>query len=389
MSKFDDMIYRLKEDIEVPDHVWAKYTETLSTLPDKQEKRHSHTFSKTKIWPVVALVALIIGTLSVSAAAYIQWSKGLEERLQATQEQRQTLENNQMSSYVGQSVTQGDITVTVQQSIVDNYFAYLSFKVEGYKVEDGVQPGFSDVSFRVNEDDWGSGGWSEGFYGRQIQGDNGNVIPTDGTPLTGDETISYIMDDGSMEYLVVMMSDKKGCFIDKPIHVELKNLGTYDETTKDIAVDTEGSWCFDWILTGSNAIEKYELQASLENNGTTVLEAEFSPISISLTYEHPKQEILEKVIDQNGEEITHTIYKKPPLFTGVRLKDGTIYTNLTDGWSSWISGYAEENSDIYECTVSLKQVIDVEQVESLLFIKSYPEDDQPLTEENLYFVSVK
>lgn len=91
MSKFDDMIYRLKEDIEVPDHVWAKYTETLSTLPDKQEKRHSHTFSKTKIWPVVALVALIIGTLSVSAAAYIQWSKGLEERLQATEEQRQTL----------------------------------------------------------------------------------------------------------------------------------------------------------------------------------------------------------------------------------------------------------------------------------------------------------
>lgn len=82
-----------------------------------------------------------------------------------------------MSSYVGQSVTQGDITVTVQQSIVDNYFAYLSFKVEGYKVEDGVQPGFSDVSFCVNEDDWGSGDWSEGFYERQIQGDDGNVIP--------------------------------------------------------------------------------------------------------------------------------------------------------------------------------------------------------------------
>ena len=37
MSKFDDMITGLQQDIEVPERVWAKYTDTLSNLPDRRE----------------------------------------------------------------------------------------------------------------------------------------------------------------------------------------------------------------------------------------------------------------------------------------------------------------------------------------------------------------
>ena len=36
MSKFDDMITGLQQDIEVPERVWAKYTDTLSKLPYRQ-----------------------------------------------------------------------------------------------------------------------------------------------------------------------------------------------------------------------------------------------------------------------------------------------------------------------------------------------------------------
>lgn len=387
MSKFEDIVYKLQQDIEVPENVWGKYTGALSELPDKPQERPLSIISKKRMLPVAAAAALVIGTISISAAAHIQWSSGLEKGLQTTPEQRQELEDIQMASFVEQSVTQGEVTVTAKQSIVDNNFAYLSFKVEGYKVEDGMEPGFSGVNVVVGNDmEQHSGGWNASFYNGLVQGADGKVIHDDGSPLTEGERESYIMEDGSMEFQIMMMSDKKGSFIDKPIHVELKDLGTYKVKAGDILVDAEGEWNFDWVLTGSSEMEKYELNTRLEETGAAVVAAELSPISVSITFDFPRQQETEKGIDENGEEITLTTYKEPPYFTGVRLKDGTIYTGIAKGG---ISGYTAENSDIYEHTAALNRMIDVEQVESLLFIKSCPEGEQPLTEEHLYFVPVK
>lgn len=371
MSKFDDMIHSLQQDIEIPDNVWIKYTDTLSKLPDKSEKKSSHTFSKKGIWPVALAAALVIGTISVSAAAYIHWSRGLEERLQATADQCEKLEDNKMSSSVGQSVTQGNITVTAQQSIVDNYFAYISFKVEGFQAEDGEQPGFSGINIAVGDENDYTGGWSASFYDGLISGLDGKVLHADGTPLAEGEKFSYTMEDGSMEFQVEMMSDVKGAFFGKPIHIELRDLGIYGGKAEDVIVKAKGRWNFDWVMTGSDDTKKCELNTPLENSNVTVLNAEISPISVSVTYNYSGQKETEVIV---------------PSFTGVRLKDGTIYTGIS---GEGICGYRTEDSDIYKDTVALERVIDVDQVESLLFVKSYPEGEQPLTEENLYFVSVE
>ena len=48
------------------------------------------------------------------------------------------------------SVTDAGITVSAQQSITDNYYTYLSFKVEGYHLEDGKQPDFENVFVTVD-----------------------------------------------------------------------------------------------------------------------------------------------------------------------------------------------------------------------------------------------
>lgn len=383
MSRFDDMICGLRQDMEIPENVWKKYTDTLLELPDKTEKP-SHTFSKRRLWPTVAAATVAVGAITVSASAYIRWSRGLEDGLQTTAEQRQVLEENQMASFVEQSVTQGDVTVTAQQSIVDNYFAHLSFKVEGYEVEEGISPGFSHMDITVGDCDVMC---DASFYNGLIPGDGGEALHADGTPLADGEKVSYTMDDGSMEYQVLVMSDEKGALIGKPIHVELKDLGLYGEE-ENVAVEAEGEWIFDWVLTGSDSVETYELNAPLEDSGVTVLQAELSPISISVKYEFPRRKETEHGTNEKGEDILSTVYAEAPAFTGVRLKDGTICTGLSGGGTS---GYASEDSDIYEYTVALTRIIDVEQVESLLFVKSYPEGEgeQPLTEENLYFLSVE
>jgi hypothetical protein len=99
-----------------------------------------------------------------------------------------------------------------------------------------------------------------------------------------------------------------------------------------------------------------------------VLEAEISPISFRITYDFPKQEEAE-----------------PPYFTGVQLKDGTIYTGIN---GAGYERYSNENPNVYESTGAFTRIIDVDQIENLLFIRSYPEGAQTLTEENLYFVPI-
>jgi hypothetical protein len=387
MSKFDDMIRGLQKDIEVPEKVWAKYTDTLSQLPDKPVQE-VHKIPKKRMWPVAAAVALMVGTISVSAAVYIQWSKGLDEGLQTTQEQRQTLEENQMASFVNQSVTQGDVTVTAYQSIVDNHFAYLSFKVEGYKAEGGDEPGFSGIDVVVGDgsNDY-TGGWSGSFYDGLVIGNDGRAYHADGTPFA-DKEVSYAMEDGSLEYQIVMTSDQEGYFVDKPIHVEFKDLGLAGEKAGPVEVKAPGDWAFDWTLTGSEEVQTYELNAPLGDSGATVQQAELSPISISLKYDFPRQEIEETAIDDNGEETTHMTYEEPPVFTGVQLKDGTIYTCLAGGG---VTGYKGEDSNVYEYIANLNRVIDVNQVESLIFLKqAYPDNqaDQQFAQDNLYFVPI-
>ena len=62
------------------------------------------------------------------------------------------------------------------------------------------------------------------------------------------------MEDGSMEFEIMMMADEEEYFIDKPVRVELKDLGTYQEAG-EIVVDAEGNWDFEWVLAGSAEVE--------------------------------------------------------------------------------------------------------------------------------------
>lgn len=386
MGRFEEMIHGLQEEIEVPEQVWEKYTDTFSHLTDAGQK-YSHRGIRKNVWIAAAAAVLAVGAVSVGAAEYMKWSRSLGEGLQINSEQREALVDNQMASYIGQSVTQGDVTVTVQDCIVDNYCAFISLKVEGYQLEDGKTPGFAYCDAEVDEggDDNYSGGYSAGFYDGLIWGENDKPVHADGTPLADDEWGSYVMEDGSLEFQFAMNRDKKDYFVGRPIHVELRDLGFYKEKAGDIEVEAEGTWSFDWTLPGNDMGKTYVLNAPLGDSGAAIQQVELSPLSANLLYEFPKQEETEIGIDADGKEFVHTTYVEPPYFAGVRMKDGTIY-RLSGGGTM---GYTEDDPDIYRHMTTFDRVIDVEQVESILFIKSYPEGEEALTEENYYIVPLE
>ena len=67
MGRFDDMINGLQQEVEIPERVLKKYTDTLAKLPEHKAGDSIHVFSKRRMWPVAAAMALVISTVSISA----------------------------------------------------------------------------------------------------------------------------------------------------------------------------------------------------------------------------------------------------------------------------------------------------------------------------------
>lgn len=386
----NETIYRLQQDIEVPEIVTKKATETLeqirmnSAANNKQVPYMKSKKNRKKRYAVIALAAtLAIGTVT-AYAAYAEWSKGLKEELRISEDSQNRLTENGMAAFSGTSVTDAGITVTAQQSITDNYYTYLSFRIDGYSVEQGVQPAFEYISVTVDgQEDFGL---DAGFYDGLIPDENGRAIPADGSKsyANADGSINYVMDDGSLEYhMVLNKSDEKGFFIGKKLHVEFKNLGSAAKT--DFTPDITGTWALDMTLGGADVSGYTETEQTLGDSGATVTSVELSPISARVTYDFPRIEETEEYKDENGNLRTHTYYKDAPTVSGVKLKDGTTIMNLYNGGTE---GYSSENSNEYISTFTFNRVIDSDQVASVLFRKTTENSGNEAAEPEYYEVAL-
>ena len=72
---------------------------------------------------------------------------------------------------------------------------------------------------------------------------------------------------------------------------------------------------------------------------------------------------------------------------GVRLKDGTTYPSLCMGPGSM--GYLDEDSDTYLYSFAIDRILDVEQVECLLFLKEASAEESSLETAEFYEVPIE
>ena len=384
--KKNDTIYTLQQNIEIPDIVTEKANMAFEQIrkdagssSDKIVTYQKSVKKSRKKYVIVALVAtMTVGAVS-AYAAYTNWSHGMKEELRISEEQQKNLEANGMAAFSDASVTDAGVTVTAQQSITDNYYTYLSFKVEGYSVEKGVQPDFETISVTADGQDviWGGR-----FYDGMISGDDGMVVNADGsapeTEADGSMIENYVMDDGSLEYHMILKSHEKGFFTGKQLHVELENLGTVAKA--QYFPDIEGSWILDMTLGGADTAKYIETNEKLGDTETTVTGVELSPVSMRVTYDFPKTEPrMEEFEDENGEIQTIAWPAQPPFAFGIRLKDGTVMKYISAGSES--TGYTSEEGQEYVVSFPLDRVIDPDQVEAVLFREYNEESNEHLTYE--------
>ena len=384
--KKNDTIYTLQQNIEIPDIVTEKANMAFEQIrkdagssSDKIVTYQKPVKKSRKKYVVAALIAtMTVGAVS-AYAAYTNWSHGMKEELRISEEQQKNLEANGMAAFSDASVTDAGVTVTAQQSITDNYYTYLSFKVEGYSVEKGVQPDFETISVTADGQDviWGGR-----FYDGMISGDDGMVVNADGsapeTEADGSMIENYVMDDGSLEYHMILKSHEKGFFTGKQLHVELENLGTVAKA--QYFPDIEGSWILDMTLGGADTAKYIETNEKLGDTETTVTGVELSPVSMRVTYDFPKTEPrMEEFEDENGEIQTIAWPAQPPFAFGIRLKDGTVMKYISAGSES--TGYTSEEGQEYVVSFPLDRVIDPDQVEAVLFREYNEESNEHLTYE--------
>lgn len=367
-------------DITIPEELEDVVKEKLMILSrEKRDRRMRHLAAGAG-----AAATILAG---LGAAAYHNWSRSLSEGLKISETQMERMEDMRMAASIDQSCTDGGVTITAMQSITDHYFSYVAFKVEGFEPEEGEQPTFEQINITIDGET--AYNVAHDFYDGLVIGPEGIAVNGDGTPfdLAEDGSIlpHYVMEDGSLEYKISLFdTENENYYIGKNFHVEMKNLGVYGEK-EEFEHRIDGTWSFDWVMEGSDEILDLQTDIGMGDGEAVLKQVVLSPISIQTIFEMPRQEMTEMGVNEDtGETFVHSYYEEPPVLRGVKMKDGTLNPWLFTGWGTY--GYTSESSDEVRGIFSLDQVLDLDQVDSLLFLKSWPEEGEEWTEDNFYAV---
>ena len=360
----------LNSDVEIPEAVLKKADDALAQIREstkpvrktKKESRFQGGFRYAQAAAIACVVLVGAGGITVTAAVvHHLWSRGMQGNIQATEEQQKDLAEQGMVTegpdLSNMEVTSEGITVKPTELVADGHFVHVAFQIAGYDLADGEEPCFEEVRVYTGEDENAEDGWvnmSGSFYNGIIANINGEPVYEDGTPLeSGDFAEHYKAEDGTLEYVMTLYktdTDPEESLLGQTIHVLLKNLGTVKKAEFMNGID--GTWKFDIPVNGENTAKSFELNTVLENANITVLSAAISPISIRVDYEVTGE--LQTQEDDNG----------LPAVSGVVLKDGSRLLYLFNGGQS---GYQEGSDTQAYLMATFDRVIDVDQVQSLLF----------------------
>ena len=325
---------------------------------------------KTQAAAIVGVCILAASSISAVAAIRHYWGRGMNGNLQASDTQQQVLTDIGIATVYSEepdspslAVTDNGITVAPDTVIVDDRFVYMSFRISGYSVADGEEPGFDMVDIYQGDDPEDDSSRVNMYGGMMYDGiipdENGKPVYEDGSPLEyyedGSIISHYIDSNGDMEYIIQAgIVDPTDSLLGKTIHVNFKDLGTLSRAA--FILGAEGKWNFEIILPDVSSAKDIEVGQRVEGTGFVMESINISPVSMKVNYS--VIEIPEIRDDDNG----------IPRVQGVVLKDGTRLPYLTDGGRS---GYTDSTRTNAYHMAGYDRVIDVDEIAALIVLTSY------------------
>lgn len=358
----------LQEDVELPEVVLSKANhalemirqeETKNMAADNQKNSKKNTRRiKSQVAAAAAVCVLAVGGVSAVAAIHHNWGRGMSGNIQATDTEQQKLTDDgvavvypEKEEYENLKVTNNGVTIVPDTVIVDAQFAYLSFTISGYNLNEGDEPGFEEVN--MTSDDMGIN-MSGGMYDGIVSNEEGAPVYEDGSELqftdSGDIVSHYYDENGNLEYFIqAHIAEAGDTMLGKTVKVDFKNLGTLYKT--EFTDGVEGDWNFEITLPSVSSAKEFDVNKAIDGTSFTLTKLEISPVSLNATY------TTDNAPEANQDDLG------VPCVKGVVLKDGSRLPYLTDGGSI---GYTDDSKTEAYNILGYDRVIDVDNVKALI-----------------------
>ena len=355
----------------------------------KFQKNRAGISGKKKLLFLLA-ATLIMGTMT-AAAVYTRWSTTAQTRYNPSQDVKEQAQKSGLSVMLEEtkgkenpnevlSVTDQGVTITAVQTIVDNYHAEIIFRVEGFDLpEDKLPATWPTVTIDGDEHFGGSqSGW---FFEGTTRNEEGKLVyASNGQPVQSDEDgnliLDYVADDGSLEYThYITFDEADGRWLNKEIVVTFHSINVQsDQKAEKDEPLVEGNWELKWTLTGADSNIKISPNAKIGDSDVILLDAEIGQKTIRARYQL-------KDYWEGWEELVTL----PQAVYGIRMKDGSEY--FCGGGTG---GFEDQENMIYFTEFDIfNAILDLSQVESLMFHKGWEKDENgELTVQTFYYLPI-
>lgn len=358
----------LQEDVELPEVVLSKAnhalemirqeeTENMAADNQKNSKKNTRRI-KSQVAAATAVCVLAVGGVSAVAAIHHNWGRGMSGNIQATDTEQQKLTDDgvavvypEKEEYENLKITNNGVTIAPNTVIVDAQFAYLSFTISGYNLNEGEEPGFEDVNMTSDDMEINMFG---GMYDGIVCNEEGAPVYEDGSELqftdSGDIVSHYYDENGNLEYFIqAHIAEAGDTMLGKTVKVDFKNLGTLYKT--EFTDGVEGDWNFEITLPSVSSAREFDVNKAIDGTSFTLTKLEISPVSLNATY------TTDNAPEANQDDLG------VPCVKGVVLKDGSRIPYLTDGGSI---GYTDDSKTEAYNILGYDRVIDVDNVKALI-----------------------
>lgn len=358
----------LQEDVELPEVVLSKAnhslemirqeeTENMAADNQKNSKKNTRRI-KSQVAAAAAVCVLAAGGVSAVAAIHHNWGRGMSGNIQATDTEQQKLTDDgvavvypEKEEYENLKITNNGVTIAPNTVIVDAQFAYLSFTISGYNLNEGEEPGFEDVNMTSDDMEINMFG---GMYDGIVCNEEGAPVYEDGSELqftdSGDIVSHYYDENGNLEYFIqAHIAEAGDTMLGKTVKVDFKNLGSLYKT--EFTDGVEGDWNFEITLPSVSSAKEFDVNKAIDGTSFTLTKLEISPVSLNATY------TTDNAPEANQDDLG------VPCVKGVVLKDGSRLPYLTDGGSI---GYTDDSKTEAYNILGYDRVIDVDNVKALI-----------------------
>ena len=350
----------------------------LYDLTAQMQQVKSRRHGGRKLMAVALAAAMVLATLT-GAAVFTRWSTTAQNQYKPSQEIKEQAEKSGLSVMLEEtkgaenpnevlSVTDQGITITAVQTIVDNYQAEITFRIEGFEVPEDEYPAvWPSVTIDGKQDFYIS--QSGQIFDGTTRNEAGEwVYVSTGEPVKSrdDEFHSVILEpvaaDGSIEFTHhIGFRETDGRYLGKEIVFTFHSMDfESDQKAGMPEPQVEGNWELKWTLTGADSNIKCTPNAKIGDSDVILLDAEIGQLSVKTRYQ------LKDYWEGWDELVT-----LPQAVCGVRMKDGSEHICVPS-----TSGFEDEEKMIYFIQSTMYDaILDISQVESLMFYKGWENDE--------------